>query len=217
MYVAGQQIRYQERCDVMLTVVLAQVVLHGSMKQTRRRRSVLHRLYGRAISSEMAGVPGLTAVSDTIAAPFCQNRVYTTGHGSISLFATGNVIRAAKGHPATAVAAMARFARWLHAITDGAAPPWFSAVSTPNAVATGMFSGPCSTQLQESWAATSTSKFPGVAVTLATAPGVTPEVFRKGAQAKFIVPGFKSPQQLSTAVAELCDLQGPEPTAPQSP
>jgi len=71
-----------------------------------------------------------------------------------------------------------------------------------------MFSRPCSQKLQQSWAATSTSKFPGVAVTLARTAGVTPEVFRKGAQAKFIVPGFKSPQQLSTAVAELCELQG---------
>jgi hypothetical protein len=185
-----------------------QVVLHGSMKQTRRR-SILHRLYGRTMTSSLPPLPGLTAMSDTIAAPFCQNRVYTTDHGSISLFATGNVIRAAKGHPATAVAAMARFSRWLHAVTDGAAPPWFSAVSTPNAVATGMFSGPCSAALQKSWAATSTSKFPGVAVTLATAPGVTPEVFRKGAQAKFIVPGFKGPEELSTAVTELCALQGP--------
>ena len=150
-------------------------------------------------------------VADKITAPFSQLRVHTVDHGAISLFATGNVIRAAKGHPAAAVAAMAAFARWL-AATAGpqAAPPWFAAVSAPNAVATGEFHGGINPEMAASWAATKTSKFPGIAVTLGIG-GITPEVFPKprGTPAKFILPGFKSPTAAAEAAAALAAMQKP--------
>ena len=182
-------------------------MLHASMKSTRRRRAVAYKVLGAVVDREPQGAVGV--VADNITAPFSQLRVHTVGHGAISLFATGNVIRAAKGHPAAAVAAMAAFARWL-AATAGpqAAPPWFAAVSAPNAVATGEFSEGLNPEMVASWAATKTNKFPGIAVAVGIA-GVTPEVFPKpqGVPAKFIVPGFKSPQAAATAAATLAQMQ----------
>ena len=178
----------------------------------------MYRVLGAVVDREPQGAVGV--VADRITAPFSQLRIHTAGHGAISLFATGNVIRAAKGHPAVAVAAMAAFARWL-AATAGpqAAPPWFAAVSAPNAVATGEFHTGLNPAMAASWAATKTSKFPGIAVTLGIG-SVTPEVFPKpgNAPAKFILPGFKSPDAAAAAAAALAAMQQPPmPTPPLGP
>ena len=165
-----------------------------------------YRVLGAVVDREPQDAVGV--VADKITAPFSQLRVHTASHGAISLFATGNVIRAAKGHPAVAVAAMAAFARWLAATAGpSAAPPWFSAVSAPNAVATGEFCGSLNPAMTSSWAATKTSKFPGIAVTLGVG-GVTPEVFPKpqGTNAKFILPGFKSPAAAAAATVALAAM-----------
>jgi hypothetical protein len=184
----------------------AQVVLHASMKQTPRTKT-LHKILGKVLPSAPIDNVQLNAVTEKIKAPFSQNRVFTSDHGSISLFNTGNVIRAAKGHPARAVAAIGLFVRWLYHTTDGDCPPWYTAVSAPNAVATGLFKDVVSENLKTSWTTTKTSKFPGMAITLPT-PGVTPEVFdQNDLPAKFILPGFKGPSELAIAADELSKLQ----------
>ena len=184
---------------------VSNVVLHGSLRQIGRRR-VLHCLLGRPVKNIVPSNK-ILGMSEVAKAPFSQHRVYTAEHGSVSLFSTGNIIRAARGHPASAVAAVAMFVRWLSKITEET-PPWFTAISAPNAVATGMFCKAASKRLITGWDATKTSKFPGVAITLST-PGITPEVFApKHGKSKFIVPGFRGPKSLALAMNELDKRQG---------
>jgi len=186
---------------------VSNVVLHASLKQTNRR-TLLSKITGRPFIADLSRCDELDAAAHKITSPFCQHRVFTANHGSISLFNTGNVIRAAKGHPAKAVAAMALFSRWLFAVTNMKSPPWFTAVSAPNAVATGEFDAPLSNSLKTSWRATKTSKFPGIAITLPNIKGVTPECFDKNNNdGKFIVPGFKTPRELALATGALSKMQ----------
>lgn len=170
------------------------------------RRGLLHNMLGRAWPSKTPASPALRRLrADKRSSAFLHFRFTTQRSGKILAFATTNAIRAGKHTHGDAVCAAMRFQRWLHLTTAGAAPPWVTAISTPNAVITGQLGNLVTNKLKNSWTAAHSDKFPGIAVTVPGLPGVTPEVFCK--QGKFIVPGVRQPGELLAALQHVSELQ----------
>lgn len=117
--------------------------------------------------------------------------------GKILAFrSAANIIRAGKHTHADALASCLLFLRWSKHTG------WPTRIDTPNLVASGKLATEPSAQLKTHPAATSSSKFPGIAIKLKS--GITTEIYESGA---FILPGVTSADQLSAALHEVASLQ----------
>lgn len=181
--------------------------MHSTTVDTPRA-VLLGQVLGKGWRQGVPPAPRLSALrADEHGSPFAHYRFQTSSHGKVLAFATGNCIRAGKHTHGDACVAAMRFNRWLHLTTDRDAPPWITAISTPNAVITGRLRRPVAAKLVKDWSVTGTDKFPGLAVSVPALDGVTPEVFPKSG--KFIVPGVRAPAELLAAVAHIDQLQRP--------
>lgn len=190
--------------DTLENVVRSNVVMHSTTKRTPRQR-VLMRALGKRWNETARGSLVTALRSNNMASPFAHFRFQTLNDGKLLSFTTGNTIRAGKHTHGDSVLAALRFQWYLYKTTDGHQPPWISACSTPNTVLTGRLKGGINERFTKEWTVTSTSKFPGCAVTIPNCPGVTPEVFPSSG--KFIVPGVTSVKTLQSALDHLKYLQ----------
>lgn len=177
--------------------------MHATAVPTARR-VVYHRAVGRTWPLALPHSPLLMALrADATGSPFAHFRFQTTKHGKLLAFRTGNTIRAGKStHGDAALAAMC-FQWWLHKTTMQA-PPWPSGISCPNTVFTGQLKQTVSDEVRNDWTATSSPKFPGIALAVPDGDGCTPELFLK--QGKFICPGVTTVPSLSKALNHITAL-----------
>jgi hypothetical protein len=88
-------------------------------------------------------------------------------------------------------------------------PVWPVAHASPNSVVTGRLSVVVNASIKTSLRANHSSKFPGIALAVAT-PGVTPELYlRRG---MVIIPGLTSAAQLIAVVDEINQIIAPHIT-----
>ena len=106
------------------------------------------------------------------------------------------MIRAGKHTHSDAIYSILSFLHWVSGPNQRMR--WPLAMSTPNTVLTGMYKTPIDPAIKKHWMAVHTSKFPGIALSPKSLKGMTIELFL--AQSKFIVPGVKDPEILSTVV-----------------
>lgn len=181
--------------------------MHSTSAPTARRR-VLQRLLGLTWPNIIETSPVLESLkSNHDASPFAHYRFTTRRHGKMLCFRTGNCIRAGKHTHGDACWAAFRFQWWLFNTTKRRCSPWPTAVSCPNAVLTGELAKPNSVAaVQAHPSASSSTKFPGVALTVPDCPSLTPELFPKSG--KFICPGATTVSSVHLALAHIADIGG---------
>lgn len=183
----------------------ANVVLHGTFAEVPRSVHTATLLGCRPDASRLPKRRKLTMLAaNEPLSPFSHLRLHTKRHGKLLIFSTGNVIRAGRYTHADAAWAVLALSRWAMRGDGYHALLWPTAMSAPNAVCSGQFSAPMPAAIYDHWRATHTSKFPGIAITFADAPGITAELFMKAY--KFIVPGVRSADALALAIAGFAEL-----------
>lgn len=186
------------------SVTRSNVVMHSTSAITARRL-VSARLLGKFWPQEIAASPLIEALkSNHERSPFAHFRFTTKKHGKLLCFKTGNCIRAGKHTHGDACRAAFRFQWWLYQTTNGGCSPWPTAVSCPNTVLTGKLKKPPPPGLATDWSATTSSKFPGIALKIPGLDSLTPEVFPKSG--KFICPGATSIKSLTQALTHISGL-----------
>lgn len=189
----------------------ANVVLHCDLNPGPRS-TYLASMFGAELPT---GVPG-DADMQLISCPakpqsaFAHWKIKTTA-GTILVFNSWHVIRSGGSSHACALTSLFRFVNFLrlrHSKSHGLV--WPSSASIPNSVYAGQFAQKIGDSFKSSVAATYTSKFPGIAVTLPIPEKVTPEVFLKAS--KFILPGVKTASVLVEALSSLATIASPHCT-----
>lgn len=177
--------------------------MHATMRATPRRM-YLYRVFSKKWTDGLPATTFLQACrADSTGSPFAHLRLSTRSNGKILTFKTGNVIRAGKYCHGDACLAAVRFQSWLHHSTHKRAAPWPSAISCPNTVCTGQLLASPSAEVKKDWCATSSNKFPGIAIAVPNNT-CTPELFLK--EGKFICPGVTTVTSLTQALHKLAEL-----------
>ena len=176
------------------------VVIHAALnadEATMRRDTLI----GRCAQPAMQTTRMHMASTRETSSPFCHQRV-TTPLGKILIFSTGNLIRAGKHTHSDAVLSILSFLQWVSG--PNSRMQWPAAMSIPNTVLTGMYKTKIDEAVKNHWMAVYTSKFPGIALSPKSLPGITIELFLS--QSKFIVPGVRSAEALSEIVRIMSKL-----------
>jgi hypothetical protein len=186
----------------------ANVVLHSQLNPGPRAQ-FLSRLVGRDSPTTTPCSPGLRLVSapSTPGSTFAHFKIATTS-GTLLVFKSMHIIRSGGSSHGGAIVSLLKFVNYLrrlHPTTHGYV--WPSASSIPNSVYTGQFKRRVNASFRSSSAATYTSKFPGIAVTLPTTAKITPELFLK--ESKFILPGIKNEAALCSTLLALREIALP--------